>query len=687
MKPHQLFVASALLFLSSTVFAQQKPNIIYVLTDDLGYGDLGIFFQKQRQNSKSGSQPFMLTPNIDRMAEMGAVMEQYCAAPVCAPSRASLLLGVSQGHANVRDNQFDKALEDNHTLGNVMQKAGYSTAAIGKWGLQGQKSIGPNWPAGPHKRGFDYYYGYISHGDGHEHYPKEGLYRNAKKVWDNTKEISSVLDNCYTGDLFTAMAKKYITDHQKGKLASQPFFLYLAYDTPHAVLELPTMAYPTGGGLNGGLQWTGKPGAMINTATGKPDSWTHPDYVNATYDHDKDPSTAEVAWPETYKRYATVVRRIDDQVGDILKLLKDLKIENNTLVVFTSDNGPSAESYLPKPNVAYTPVFFSGNGPFDGLKRDVLEGGVRVPTIAYWPTHIKEKTKIVQPSISYDWMPTLTALAGLPAPVRSDGVSLLPALTGIGKQPESKVYVEYFNDGKTPGYKTFEPIRQNRPRNQMQMLRFGDTVGIRYDIKSHQDDFEIFNIIKDPKQANNLAGTSTKELQEKMKATVLQSRMSDSSASRPYDSELIPALKSKISANAGLIWKSYKGDYPWLAKTDDLMPADKGIINGLDISKIKSTDKLYLLQGYLNVPEDGSYTFYFTAAGKGFMRLHDIALIDADFGYKSGEERKATLQLKKGLHPVKIYYSGTKGVKSELTLKWESPAIQKQNIPSGNLVR
>src|SRR5207302_441637 len=153
-------------------------------------------------------------------------------------------------------------------------------------------------------RGFDSYYGYIRHADGHEHYPKEGLYRGAKEVWDNRTEVSAGLDRCYTADLWTARAKQWIIDQHRSH-AAQPFFLYLAYDTPHATLELPTQAYPAGGGLHGGLQWLGRPGEMINTASGTIDSWYHPDYASATWDHDNDPSTPEHAWPDVYKRYAT----------------------------------------------------------------------------------------------------------------------------------------------------------------------------------------------------------------------------------------------------------------------------------------------------------------------------------------------------------------------------------------------
>src|SRR5690606_25871425 len=145
-------------------------------------------------------------------------------------------------------------------------------------------------------------------------------------------------------------------------------------------------------------------------------------------------STAEQPWPETYKRYATAVRRIDDAVGDLRQLLEDLKLDDNTLIVFSSDNGPSQESYLPKDYVRNDPTFFNGFGPFDGIKRDVWEGGVRMPVIATWPSVIGENTVVTTPSMLSDWMATFCDAAGAPAPARSDGVSLLPALTGKGHQ-------------------------------------------------------------------------------------------------------------------------------------------------------------------------------------------------------------------------------------------------------------
>jgi len=264
MQPKTIFTTILFLLALNVAWTQEKPNIIFILTDDLGYGDLGVFFQNQRAKEEGKAATF--TPELDKLASEGVqLLDQYCAAPICAPSRGSLLSGRSQGHANVRDTQFDKALADNHTLATVLKTAGYSTAAFGKWGTQGRTEDVPNWPAHPNKRGFDYYCGYIRHSDGHEHYPKEGIYRGRKEVYENYIGVTDNLDKCYTGDLWTAAAKRWIVEQKKGEDKNKPFFVYLAYDTPHAALELPTQAYPEGGGLNGGMQWIGEPGHMINT--------------------------------------------------------------------------------------------------------------------------------------------------------------------------------------------------------------------------------------------------------------------------------------------------------------------------------------------------------------------------------------------------------------------------------------
>ncbi len=269
---HTAVSSSAELFASDSSITPKRPNIIFILCDDLGFGDIGVLYQ----NSRAPGQPRELTPNIDSFAAESLQLHQhYCPAPVCAPSRASFLLGVHQGHANVHDQQWDKALADNHTVPRVLKRAGYATGAIGKWGLGGDDLGGTtpaDWPAFATKRGFDYFFGYERHADGHDHYPKEAIYSpKSKECYDGTNNVMSTLDKCYTTDLFTARAKKWIQD-QRATNSSQPFFLYLAYDTPHAVYELPTQAYPSGGGTNGGMQWIGTAGHMINTASGTIDS-------------------------------------------------------------------------------------------------------------------------------------------------------------------------------------------------------------------------------------------------------------------------------------------------------------------------------------------------------------------------------------------------------------------------------
>lgn len=666
----KIFLFSCMLLVSGA-WAQavkQRPNIIFILVDDLGYGDVGVFHQNARKALKDPAVPFMVTPSLDRMASAGAIFtQQYANAPVCVSSRSSLLTGVSQGHAVVRNNQFDKALEDNYTIASTLKAAGYSTVAIGKWGLQGTDKR--DWPAHPLKRGFDDYYGYMRHSDGHEHYPKEGLYRKTKEVYDNTVNVTEGLDKCYTGDLWTARAKQWIIDYRKEK-KSAPFFMYLAYDTPHAVIELPTQAYPAGGGLTGGLKWIGKPGHMINTASGEIDSWMAPQFKNAQY---LDKTTGKMTpWKDVNKRYATVVQRLDAQVGDLLQLLKDLKIDENTIVIFTSDNGPSQESYLKED---YTPEFFQGYGPFDGIKRDQWEGGMRTPTIVQWKGAVKGGKKVFQPSFLSDWMPTLLDAAGLAAPARTDGVSLLPALTGRGIQQKQTLYSEYFFDGKTPGYADFEEGHRNRMRNQMQFIREGDYVGIRYDIKSSDDDFEIYDVVKDPKEKQNRA-PELPELQKTFKEKVLQMRLRSDEAPRPYDSVPVPPVSAK-EARKGVQYQLYKGTFLWVPQTAALKAGKTGsgdIKTGLNALLNGEAGSL---GGYLRAPADGAYTFYLKVNGKAFVRLHDIALLDADYGYAPGAELHQTLLLKAGLHPIRLLFK-REGQDPKAELYWSGPGFEKR---------
>ena len=677
-------IFGCVVFSSFSSTPRAHPNIIFILTDDLGWGDLGVFYQNSR-SADGRRRPAELTPNLDKLAAEGVrLRDHYCAAPVCAPSRASILLGVSQGHANVRDNQFDKALENNHTLATVLGRAGYATVAVGKWGLQGNEKGETNpatWPAFPTKRGFDDFFGYARHVDGHEHYPKEALYANnhqSKQVWDGTNNVTGGLDKCYTADLWTAWAKHWIVEHERTN-ASRPFFMYLAYDTPHAVTELPTQAYPAGGGLRGGMQWLGTPGHMISTSSGRIDSWMHPDYRNATYDDDHDSATPEVPWPDVDKRYATAVRRIDDAVGDIEKLLQDLKIDGDTLVVFSSDNGPSIESYLPHEPLRAD--FFDSFGPFDGIKRDCWEGGERVPTIACWPGHIPAGGVTTRPSISYDWLRTFAEAAGVPAPARADGVSLLPEMTGQGAQRDrGYVYVEYFESGRTPNYQDFAPSHRDRLRGQMQVMRLGDYVGVRYNVKSQADPFEIYRMPEDPKETNNLAPAMPR-LEQQMKTMVLQVRRPDESAPRPYDDEFVPADPVRPVAH-GVSWQAYEGDYPWVPDLETLKSVASGTATRPDLSQRTRDNNIGMLfTGFLNVPRDGDYTFYLAADTGALLRIHDATVIDADFGYGGGREAGGGIRLRAGPHAFRLYYArGSRG-KPALKFSWSGPGIAKELIP------
>ena len=712
-----LFIMIAMLKVAVAQSSSQKPNIIFIISDDQGYGDLGAFFQNSRAKLHDKSKPVELTPHLDKLANEGVMLSQYyCPAPICAPSRASLLLGVSQGHANVRDNQFDKALEDNYTMASTLRTLGYSTVAIGKWGLQGNDKYdinGYQWPAHPLKRGFDYYFGYMRHSDGHEHYPKEAIYRkywaeNGKGVWNNYTNITQDLDKCYTADLWTAMAKKYIVDHVRVKKKKNPFFLYLAFDTPHAVQELPTQKYPTGGGLTGGLQWIGRKGQYINTATGTPDSYVYPEYSAATYDHDHDASTPEIPRPDIYKRYATANRRIDDAVGDIVQLLRDLKIESNTIIVYTSDNGPSKESYLPNENEQPNkPTFFSSYGPFEGIKGDTWEGGVRLPAIVWAPRRLPQGLNVSAPAIGYDWAPTFIEWAGAQPPERMDGRSLAPTLTGKSSFARS-VYIEYKNDEPTPEYREFSALRRGRMRNQMQWIRVGDYVGVRYNIQSADDNFEIYNVVNDPAQHSNLAektssvlkipaGNQTKAVDQEitvstfqlyLKAKALQMRRSNASAPRPYDSVLIPPVENEKLA-PGLNWKSYQGSFSWIPQIENLVPVATGISNVPDINTAQSNvNTLSVFTGYISVPTNGEYTFYMSCDAKAFLRIHDIQVIDEDFGYPGNVLRSTNLFLKGGLHPFQLsYYRSKENGPPFLKLDWSGPGLPRQRVQKAAFFR
>lgn len=667
MQPRLSFSRAACLMLTAVILGscgfasaeQRQPNIVFILCDDLGWGDLGEFYQNASKRNRKHK-----TPALDRIALEGIQLRaHYCPAPVCAPSRASLLTGVHQGNAVIRDNQFDKALENNHTLATTLQAAGYRTAIIGKYGLQGKGDSPESWPAYPTKRGFDDFFGYVAHRDGHVHYPADQwplgnseIHRQPKSVYENDAEVSAGLSKCYTTDLFTARSKKWVADHV-AKKSDQPFFLYLAYDTPHAALQVPSVQYPQGRGLKGGVQWLGKPGKMINTATGEIDSYRHTDYIGK-------------GWSDVEERFATMVRRIDHSVDDFVQTLRDLGIDDNTIVVFSSDNGPHHESYLESSD--YNPTSFKSYGIFDGTKRDTWEGGIRVPTFVWWPGQLKPGQISNQPSQFHDWLPTFCELAGTPIPARADGVSLAPRLNGQTGAPESEVYVEYNVGGATREYGDFKKDRRKQKRGQMQVIHMDGFKGVRVDIKSHADDFEIYDLSKDPKERNNLAaqGPTFTSLQQRMKDRVLRIRTVNESAKRPYDQTPVPGVDQQTT-DSGLRVAFYGGKFAYVPSLDLRKPLSTRLAKSpSDLGSIPADTTAIELTGLITVPANGLYQFGLTSRDGSFMRIHDAAVVDGDFGVAPGTETVGTIRLEKGQHPIRITCLVNDNTNPELRVRW-----------------
>lgn len=631
----------------------QRPNIIFILTDDLGYGDLGILFQKQREGIK------VQTPELDQMAEAGTILNRhYCPAPICAPSRASLITGMHQGHSNVRNMQFDKAIEENWNFANTLQKAGYHTIHLGKYGLQGWGHSPEKWAGYPTKRGFDYFYGYVRHVDGHQHYPANvwnlgdnESHQQKKQVWENNKEVSAGLDKCYTTDLWTAKAKQLIISETKEN-PKRPFFMYLSYDTPHAALQLPTVAYPDGKGTKGGLQWLGQAGRMINTAEG-------------TIDHYRDPHYTRKGLTDLAERFATSVTRIDHCVGDLLQTLKDLKIDKKTIVIFSSDNGPHRESYLK--GKRWSPSVFESAGNFKGSKGSSHEGGLRVPTFAWGPSRVKAGQKSNRPSQFHDWMATFCDYAGVHAPARTDGVSLRPTLSQEGAQREGIVYVEF---------------------NNQQGLYLDGYKGLRLKATDHAVDFEIYDTIEDEPESRNLAGTSASftRLQQRMKDEVLRIRMPNRHAKKTYDGEFVPGLDLDEEAlSRGTHVQSYLGQWDWVPEFTQMTAKSVSVENTISLDSLlaKKTAGL-LFSGYIKIPKSGDWTFHCKATGGLIFKIHNKLILDGDYQY-DGSALSTTVRLAKGIHPYRLYYKTPAG-KPALSLQWEGPDIAMSLIPADALL-
>ena len=638
-----------------------KPNIVFILADDLGYGDLGVTYQNGRDPARAR----FTTPNLDALAAGGLLLRQhYSGSPVCAPARASLLLGQHQGDCPIRDNQFDKALPNNHTLATVLKAAGYHTIAIGKWGLQGDA---PDYPGHPLRHGFDEFFGYLAHMDGHVYY-----HDAAHPLHDGLADVTAQYADVYSTDLFTARAKRFLVDHQASHPA-EPFFLYLAYTAPHFPEGLPGGPYPAGAGVNGGVQWPVSP-----VPADTKDKWLQPEYRTAT----DQPATGEprIPWYPRMKRYATVIHRLDQGVGDVVRTLRDLHIDQDTLVVFTSDNGPSNEGIDPRS--------FDSWGPFDGFKRDCWEGGDREPTIASWPGHVPAGLSSEVVSSFEDWLPTFADLAGLVPPAEADGVPLTPTLLGRpGQRSRGFVYSEYFYPAEHPKAGPLADViaRKGVARGQQQFIRVGDLVAIRVDIRHADDPLRLYDVVTDPHEDHDLAvDPRYADALRRMRTLIESVHRPDAEAKRPYDAVPLPAVPA-AGAPGSVRADAFAGDWPWVPDLDALRPAVTKAAHGFAPVPPAENDAPFATRfdGSITVPATGAYTFWLTADGGAELWLNEAHMTDDDF-VRTGATVSATVRLAAGDHPLRLFYRHRSGP-AKLTLEFAGPGIERRPVRSTDL--
>ena len=346
-----------------SVNAAEKPNIIYIMCDDLGYGDLGCYGQQK-----------IKTPEIDKLAADGMLFKQhYAGTSVCAPTRCSLMTGLHTGHSYIRANSpgypncQTPIPADTETVATMLKREGYATACIGKWGLGNHTNAGD-----PNKQGFDLFYGYYDQRRAHNYYPGF-LYRNGER-----DEFSK---DTYSHDKLTDESIRFIEANKQ-----KPFFLYLPYCIPHTKFQVPELG-----------------------------------------------EYAEKDWPKNIKTQAAMITRMDRDVGTIIQKLKELKLDRNTVVFFTSDHGAHGQGG--------TLEFFNASGPLREKKRSMYEGGLRVPLIVYWPGKVKAGSSSNHISAFWDMMPTLAEIGGGKPKNKHDGISFLPTLLGDTEKQKHHPYL------------------------------------------------------------------------------------------------------------------------------------------------------------------------------------------------------------------------------------------------------
>jgi len=416
--------------LAGVVEAAERPNIIFILADDLGYGDLSCFGQKN-----------FSTPHLDQLATEGMrLTSHYSGSTVCAPSRACLHTGLHTGHVYQRINGKVQLRDDpqDTILARLLNDSGYHTALIGKSGLSCNSSDGGL----PNRKGFEHFFGYTSHSAAHRYYPP-WLWRNGAKV--PHPENKGKEGTQYPGELFLAEALQYLDEHQE-----DPFYLQLSLQQPHADLSVP-------------VEWK-QP--FLEKFDDKP-------FAGGHYRAERHPKATFVG----------MVTYLDHSVGKVIEKLKELGIAENTLVIFSSDNGPMSEGGWDKDH-------FNSGGPLRGGKRDLYEGGVRVPTIAWWPGKIDAATQSDHASAFWDFLPTACEVAGVDMPEGLDGISYLPTLLGEDEKQQEHEYLywEFYE------------------RGGKQAIRAGKWKGVRLNVREERyGNLELYNLEADLSESNDLA--------------------------------------------------------------------------------------------------------------------------------------------------------------------------------------
>jgi len=396
--PH-FFTCLLLFFLLSTTHGR-KPNIIYVMADDLGYGDLGCYGQKKLQ-----------TPNLDRMAQQGLrFTDHYAGHTVCRPSRLVLWLGQHVGTTQIDGNLPASLTGKEQTVAKLLKAAGYVTGGVGKWALGNVNQPAEiHLPGHPNNNGFDYWFGYMNQSNAHNYYPpflwenKTQITLPGNLVSQDPKARGRVSEKkvTYSHHLLIDRAFRFIRQNK-----DNPFLLHMHLTIPHANNEA------------GRFQGDGQ---------------EVPDY--GIYRDKK--------WPHPEKGFASMITTMDEDMGKLFELLKDLNLDQDTLVIFTSDNGPHNEG-------AHQHEFFDSNGPLKGHKRSMHDGGIRVPLIARWPGKIKAGSVTNHPSAFWDFLPTACAVAGAQTPRGIDGISYLPTLLGKDSQQQKHEYLYWTSrEGET----------------------------------------------------------------------------------------------------------------------------------------------------------------------------------------------------------------------------------------------